>query len=90
MVKEYREAVRSCKSNYDKGDAALVGTGVATGVMVICNIAFPPSVIVTIVLAAVGGGGAVVTAVNYLIDAHSDYTLAVDDYAMIKGLGTKL
>jgi hypothetical protein len=93
MVKEYRDAVRSCKSNYDKGDAALIGTGVASGVivgMIICNVAFPPSVIVTIVLAAVGGGGAVVTAVNYLIDAHSDYTLAVDDYAMIKGLGTKL
>jgi len=93
LVKEYRDAVRSCKSNYNKADAALIGTGVGAGVivgMIICNISFPPSVIVSIIVAAVGGGGSIILGINYLIDSYNDYQVVKDTYAVIKGLGTKL
>ncbi len=63
--------------------------GVIIG-LVASNVAFPPSVIVTIVVAAVGGGGSVIGCVNSLIDSHDYYKDAADIYITIRTYGTKL
>lgn len=89
----FANAIKKSNSHYNKALAYAGGSGVLLGIaagLVAANIAFPPSVIVTIVLSAVGGGGSVVCMTNSLIDSYDYYKDCKDLYAVIKGYGTKL
>lgn len=90
---KYASEIRSCNSNVNKALACVGGSSAMLGViagLVAANVAFPPSVIVTIVVAALGGGAGVVGCVNYVIDAYTNYTTAADLYVTIRTYGTKL
>lgn len=89
----YANAIKKSNKSYTKAQAFAAGSGVLIGVaagLVAANIVFPPSVIVTIVVASVGGGGSVIKMVDCLIDSYSYYLDCKDLYAVIKGYGTKL
>lgn len=89
----YSNAIKNCNSKYFKAEAAAAGSGVLFGTvlaLVTANIAFPPSVIISIVVAAVGGGGSVAVCVNNMIDSFQYYNDAKDLYITIRTYGTKL
>lgn len=89
----YAKAIKASNSSYAKAVAYAGGSsfliGFAVG-LIIGNAAFPPSIIVTLIIAAVGGGTSIVNMSNCLIDSYSYYKDCKDLYAVIKGYGTKL
>ncbi len=86
----YQSAIKKCNSNRSKALASLVGTEitfVTLLALVVANISFPPSVIVTTVVSVVGGGTGVIKAVYATIDAEKNYQDVKDYYAVIKTYG---
>lgn len=89
----YTTAIKKCNSSIAKYYAGVSGAGIATGVLVgliIVNIVFPPSVIVSIIVAAVGGTAGYVTAIYYAIDSYEYYRDAKDLYVTIRSYGTNI
>ena len=89
----YVNAIKKCNSSYYKALAYSGGSGALFGIiigLVAANVAFPPSVIVTIVIAAVGGSGGVTECVLSLISCHDYYKDAADIYITIRTYGTKI
>lgn len=89
----YQSAIKKSNSYYRKGYAYLMGTGIPVGMvigLVAANVAFPPSVIVSIVVATVGGGATVYKSVTAFANSKEKYCDAKDYYAVIKTYGKKL
>lgn len=90
---DYANNIKKSNSAYLKGMAYAGGSGAVFGIilgLVTANIAFPPSVIVSIVIATVGGGGGITLCVMSLIDSFEYYSNAKDLYTTIRAYGTKL
>lgn len=88
----YKSNIRSCNSSYNKALAAVGGSSAVLGTiigLVIANIAFPPSVIITAVISVFGSGAGYVAAANYAIDAQEYKDTAADIYITIRTYGTK-
>lgn len=58
--------------------------------LVVANIALPPTVIATIVVAAIGGSGSIIACINACIDSYGYYCDAKDIYITIRTYGAKL
>lgn len=89
----YTSSIKKCNSSMAKYRVGTVGSGIATGVLVgliIVNIAFPPSVIVTIIVAAVGAATGYTAAIYCLIDSYEYYRDAKDLYVTIRSYGTNI
>lgn len=90
---KYMSAVKSSKSHETKAIAYAAGTGVSIGVitgLILANVYFPPSTIVTVVFGIVGGGASVYNAVEHCVDSYEKWLDAKDYYNTIKSYGTKL
>lgn len=88
----YKSNIRKCNSSYNKALAAVGGSSAILGTIigiVLANIAFPPSVIITAVVAVFGSGAGYVAAANYAIDAQEYKDIAADIYITIRTYGTK-
>lgn len=94
--KSYQNYIVNGQSDMNKGFLNCAAAGVSSALiiaLVLANIAFPPSVIVDIVLAVIGGGGFVATitkAINNFISAYNKQQKAANVYNTIKTYGTKL
>lgn len=91
--KKYTNSIKKCNSAYNKALATKIGSSVFLGVivgLVAANVVFPPSVIITIVVAAVGSSGSIIACVNYLIDSYEYYSDAKDIYTIIRTYGKKI
>jgi hypothetical protein len=89
----YKSAIKKSNSYYQKGTAYLAGSGISLGVvacLVTANAVFPPSVIVSIVVATLGGGSALYKGASALANSQEKYYDAKDYYAIIKTYGKKL
>lgn len=91
----YKSAVKKSSSYWLKGSAEIAGTNFSIGVIVgliVANTAFPPSVIVDVVLAAIGGGSIslAVSGVKNLVNSYEKWEDAEDNYVIIRNYGTKL
>lgn len=60
-------------------------SAVAVGALILANIAFPPSIIITII-----GGGAALGMVNYYLDYHENFESMKEWYTKAKVYGKKL
>lgn len=94
---DYSNYILQCNSAYKKFEVASAAGGFATGFIigiligvVAVNIAFPPSLIVTLAIALVGTFTGITTAIYYLIDAEEYYNKAKNKYVTIRTYGTKL
>lgn len=91
---KYTTAIKNCNSKVKSGNNYASVAGVSGALilgLVIANAAFPPSVIITIVVAAVGGGGeAVKNATNAFVDAKDYFEELKDYYVIIRDYGKKL
>lgn len=88
----YKSNIRKCNSSYNKALTAVGGSSAVLGTilaLVAANVAFPPSVIVTAVIAVFGSGGGYVAAANYAIDAQEYKDTVADLYITIRTYGTK-
>lgn len=91
-LEKFASAIKSCNQNQALATAAAAGTGVSMGVvmgLVIANAAFPPTIIVDIVVGILGGG-AVSSLVKYSVNAYSDYKDIEDIYIDARACGTKI
>lgn len=92
-VEAYKTSIKKSNSYNTKGYGYLVGTGISATVilaLIIANATFPPSVIVSIVVAAVGGGATVYKAIECYVDSYEYYLDAKDYYDTIKAYGTRI
>ena len=89
---KYTNSIKKCNSSYNKAKATVFSSKlfVAISALVVANIAFPPSVIVTIVCAVLGAAGFVATTIYHLIDSYDYYSDAKDIYTIIRTYGKKL
>ncbi|MBD5089076.1 MAG: hypothetical protein HDT30_09765 [Clostridiales bacterium] len=92
-VEAYKTSIKKSNSYNTKGYGYLVGTGISATVilaLIIANATFPPSVIISIVVAAVGGGATVYKAIECYVDSYEYYLDAKDYYDTIKAYGTRI
>ena len=95
-VLAYKKSIRNSNDCNTKAGLSLAGTGISLTLvlgLVAANIAFPPSVIVDIVLGArgaVGFTGSVSSAVYFYIDAFGYVDDAHDYYEIIKYYGSRI
>lgn len=92
---DYRKDVASCESHYNSFKKWATGTRLgleAVIALILINIAYPPSVIVDVLLAAIPGAtaSAATNAVNNYLTARKKYSSAKSTYETIKEWGTKL
>ena len=89
---KYSNEIKECNKHYVIGSAALDGTAFGVGFitgLIIANAAFPPSVIVDVILGIIGAG-AIGTAVVELVNAYSSYCNIKDYYVDARACGIKL
>ena len=91
----YRSAIKKSKSYWLKGAADLSGTSFTVGFiagLIITNAAFPPSVIIDVVIAAIGAGSIplAVSGVKNLVNSYEKWEDTGDYYITIRTYGTKL
>lgn len=94
-LEEYASWIRSCNSNMARGDAACIGSGISAGAvlgLVIANIAFPPTVLIDVIVGIFGTAaiGAIGTAVYSYLAAHDDYQEIQDSYIIAKACGIRV
>ena len=92
ILEKYASKIKSCNKNYALAKAAEAGTGIGVGfvvALVIANAAFPPSVIVDVVVALLGGG-TVTALVNYTVKSYCDYEDIKDIYVDARACGKKI
>jgi hypothetical protein len=83
----FANAIKKSNSYYDKGASYAAGTSFSVGViigLVIANAAFPPSVIVTIIVALLGGGATLYKAIDNFVDSYAQWKNARDLFVTIK------
>ncbi len=89
---KYASKIKSCNKNYALALAASAGTGIGLGTvvgLVIANGAFPPSIMVDVVVAILGGG-TVASLVKCTVNAYCDYKDIKDIYIDARACGSKI
>ena len=92
ILEKYASKIKSCNKNYALAKAAEAGTGIGVGVvvgLVIANAAFPPSVIIDVVVALLGGGS-FTAMVTYVVKAYGDYSDIKDIYVDARACGKEI
>ena len=83
---KYTSSIDTSANYYAKACVYSAASGVGIGViagLVAANIAFPPSVIITIVVAACGSGSSIIACVNALIDSNTYSNQAKNYFASV-------
>ena len=83
---KYTSSIDTSANYYAKACVYSAASGVGIGViagLVAANIAFPPSVIITIVVAACGAGSSIIACVNALIDSNTYSNQAKNYFASV-------
>lgn len=84
----YTSYLRKANTNYGKFQTACYAldmSAAAVGALILANIAFPPSIIITII-----GGGAALGMVNFYLDYHENFESMKEWYTKAKVYGKKL